>query len=68
MRVSLHFNFYKEDDGFEGSATFDRENIEDLYELGQFLSQAVQGAGFTYVKDVGFLKDSGDETWGEGGF
>lgn len=66
MRVSIDFYFDKDEDGYEGSSSCSRDNIEDLYGLSQMLGDAVRGAGFSYVTDVGFEKDDGTVIFGEG--
>lgn len=65
MRVNIDFQFDREFDGYEGSASASRDNIEDLYTMAQFLTDAMKGAGFTYVVDVGFEKDDGSIVFGE---
>lgn len=64
MDVQITFSFEKETDGFEGYATHNREDIEDLYELAQFLTDAVRGAAFSYVVNTAFEKDDGDVVFG----
>lgn len=65
MRVSIDFYFDKEDDGVSGSCNTTRDDVGDLYSLAQLLTDAVRGAGFSYVKDVGFEKEDGSITFGE---
>ena len=65
MRVSIDFQFGKEYDGYDGSSSASRDGVEDLYTIAQFLTDAMKGAGFTYVMDVGFEKDDGNIIFGE---
>ena len=65
MRVSIDFQFDKEDDGYDGSSSASRGDVVDLYTMAQFLTDAMKGAGFTYVVDVGFEKDDGSIIFGE---
>lgn len=65
MRVSIDFQFDKEDDGYDGSSSASRDGVVDLYTMAQFLTDAMKGAGFTYVVDVGFEKDDGSIIFGE---
>lgn len=64
MRVHITFSFDKEDDGVDGHVTVSREGVEDLYELAQVLTDAVRGAGFSYVVNTGFEKDDGEVVFG----
>ena len=66
MNVNITFTFNKEDDGIQQTVDFYRSEVDDLYALAQFLTGAVQGAGYSYVDDVGFQKRDGNEVWGEG--
>ena len=65
MRVSIDFQFDTEFDGYEGHSSASRDNVEDLYTMAQFITDAMNGAGFTYVVDVGFEKDDGNIVFGE---
>jgi hypothetical protein len=65
MRVSLDFQYDEEDDGYNGSSSSSREGVMDLYTMAQFFTDAMKGAGFSYVVDVGFEKDDGTITFGE---
>lgn len=65
MRVSIDFYYNKDEDGVEGSSSASRDNVDDLYTMAQFLTDAMRGAGFSYVVDVGFEKDDGNITFGE---
>ena len=65
MRVSIDFQYDKEDDGYDGSSSASRDGVLDLYTMAQFLADAMKGAGFSYVVDVGFEKDDGNIIFGE---
>lgn len=64
MKVSILFEECKEDVGFDGQILHIRDDIENLMQLADFLTDAVRGAGFSYVKNVGFEKDDGSMTYG----
>lgn len=64
MDIQITFSFEKEVDGVGGYVTHNREGVEDLYELAQFLTDAVRGAGFSYVVNTGFEKDNGEVVFG----
>lgn len=64
MDIQITFSFEKEVDGVDGYATHERRDVEDLYELAQFLTDAVRGAGFSYVVNTGFEKDNGEVVFG----
>lgn len=64
MNIQITFSFEKEVDGVEGYVTHNREDVEDLYALAQFLTDAVRGAGFSYVVNTGFEKDNGEVVFG----
>ena len=42
-----------------------RDGVFDLYTMSQFLADAMRGAGYSYVTDVGFEKEDGTATFGE---
>lgn len=65
MRVSIDFQYDKEDDGYDGSSSASRDGVEDLYTMARFFTDAMKGAGFSYVVDVGFEKDDGNIVFGE---
>ena len=65
MRVSIDFHFDKEFDGYDGSSSASRDDVEDLYTMARFITDAMKGAGFSYVVDVGFEKDGGNIVFGE---
>jgi hypothetical protein len=64
MKVSIHAEFEKDFDGFDGELVYTWDNVEDLIEVSQFLTSAVQAMGYTYVEDVGLQKKDGDVVWG----
>ena len=64
MRVEINFYFDEEEDGVVGSACFSRENVEDLYTMAQVMTDAMRGAGFSYVVNTGFEKDNGEVVFG----
>ena len=64
MQVSITFTTDSEDDGFDGSTTVVRGNIDDLYGLGQAFAGATRAGGFTYVEDVAFEIDDGSMIFG----
>ena len=64
MDIQITFSFEKEVDGVDGYVTHERREVEDLYELSQFLTDAVRGAGFSYVVNTGFEKDNGEVVFG----
>jgi hypothetical protein len=65
MRVNIEFLFDKENDGYDGISSSSRDDVHDLYTMSQFLADAIKGAGFSYVVDVGFEKDDGNIIFGE---
>ena len=65
MKITFIAEFSEEDgDGFEGVMTYTRDEVENLTEVSQFLSDAIRCAGFSYVEDVGFRYEDGEEIWG----
>jgi hypothetical protein len=65
VKVSIEFEFDDDDDGYNGFSASSREGVIDLYTMAQFLTDAIQGAGWGYVVDVGFEKDDGNITFGK---
>jgi hypothetical protein len=65
MIINVSMDFSEENDGVNQHIDFCRGNIEDAYGMAQFFAALMQAAGYTYVKDVGFLYDTGEELWGE---
>jgi len=65
MKVYISFESSLEEDYVAGETTALRGNIYDLTTLAQFLTDAVRGAGFDYVVDVGFEKDDGEIMFGK---
>jgi hypothetical protein len=64
MQVSITFTTDCEEDGFDGSTTVVRGNVDDLYSLGQAFADAARAGGFPYVEDVGFEKGDGTVVFG----
>lgn len=65
MKITFIAELSEEDgDGYNGVMTYTREGVENLTEVSQFLSDAIRGAGFSYVEDVGFRYEDGEEIWG----
>ena len=64
MQVNITFTSDNEDDGFDGSTTVVRGNIDDLYGLAQAFVDAARAGGYTYVEDVAFEKDDGQMVFG----
>ena len=65
MQVTVTFTADSEDDGFDGSTTVMRGNIDDLYGLGQVFADAARAGGYTYVEDVAFEKEDGQMVFGD---
>jgi hypothetical protein len=65
MNIQITFSFEKEVDGVEGYVTHSRDDVEDLYTMAQLLTDAMRGAGFSYVVNTGFEKDDGEVVFGE---
>ena len=65
MQVSITFTADSEEDGFDGSTTVVRGNIDDLYGLGRAFADATRAAGYTYVDDIAFEKDDGTMVFGD---
>lgn len=63
MRVSILFESTIEDDGHDLDVILDKKGVLDLYEMTDFLSDALRAAGFTYVDSVGWKDNKGNETW-----
>lgn len=59
MKVTITFESDCEDDGFNGSTTIVRGDIDTLYDLGDAYVDATRAAGFNYVENVAFEKDDG---------
>tara|TARA_R110002153_G_scaffold245868_1_gene401434 strand:+ start:43 stop:243 length:201 start_codon:yes stop_codon:yes gene_type:complete len=64
MQVTVTFTTDSEDDGFDGSTTVVRSDIEDLYGLAHAFADAARAGGYTYVQDVAFEKDDGEMVFG----
>lgn len=65
MRVEITFSSSEEDDGFNGSTTIVRDDIDCLHSLGRAYGEAARAAGFTYVQDVAFEQDDGQMVFGD---
>ncbi len=65
MQVTMIFKSESEADGFQGSTTVIRDNVEDLYGLGRAYADGARAGGFPYIEDVGFEKDDGSMVFGE---
>ncbi len=59
MQVSITFTSNNQEDGFVGSTTITREEVEDLNTLAAVYGDAARAGGFTYVESVAFEKDDG---------
>ena len=64
MQVSITFTADSEEDGFGGSTTVVRGNIDDLYGLGQAFADAARAGGYGYVENVAFEQDDGTMVFG----
>jgi len=64
MKVSILFEECKDNVGFDGQVLHVRDDIENLMQLADFLSDAVRGAGFSYVTNVAFEQKDGKMTFG----
>lgn len=64
MELTMTVNNDKEEDGFTGSITMVRSDIDDLYSLGQAYGDFSRAIGFNYVEDVAFEKDDGQMVFG----
>jgi hypothetical protein len=65
MKITLCTNFDPEEQGYDGTVLFERDNLELLTELGQLFAEFAVASGYTYVKAVGFECDNGDMIWGD---
>tara|TARA_R110000744_G_scaffold358222_1_gene465280 strand:+ start:331 stop:531 length:201 start_codon:yes stop_codon:yes gene_type:complete len=59
MQVSIKFTSTTEEDGFMGSTTLVRDDMDDLQSLAAVFADAARAGGFTYVESVAFEKDDG---------
>jgi len=64
MELTMTVSNDKEEDGFTGSITMVRSDIDDLYSLGQAYGDFARAIGFGYVEDVAFEKDDGQMVFG----
>lgn len=65
MRISINAYMDKEADGYEGSVSIDRDDVDDLYALLALLKDATNAIGFTYVESLGAEKDNGEMVWSD---
>tara|TARA_R110000796_G_scaffold86661_2_gene187410 strand:+ start:360 stop:560 length:201 start_codon:yes stop_codon:yes gene_type:complete len=64
MKVSIEFESTGEEDGFYGTTTLVRHDVDDLHALAQVYADAARAGGFTYVENVAFEKDDGQMVFG----
>ena len=64
MQVTIMFESTHEEDGFDGTTTIVRNEVDDLITLARVFTEAAQAGGFTYVEDVAFEKDDGQMVFG----
>jgi len=65
MKINITFTMDEEDYGKDVITTATSEGIDDLYDVSNFLTMAMNGAGFSYVTNVGFEKDDGTVVFGD---
>lgn len=65
MRITLDAYFDKEDDGFSGSVSMTRDEVDDMYGLLNLFQEYANALGFTYIKSVGFEKDDETIVWSD---
>jgi hypothetical protein len=66
MKVSIVFTqTIAEGDGVNSVMAHEENGVEDLYGLSAFITRAVNGAGFSYVQNVGFEDDDGNVIFGD---
>ena len=65
MRVNLNAYLERDEDGYTGNVSVDREDVDDLTTMAQVVKDFLLGLGFSYVDDVGFSKSDGTMVWGE---
>lgn len=65
MRVNLSAYLERDEDGYTGNVSVDREDVDDLTTMAQVVKDFLLGLGFSYVDDVGFSKSDGTMVWGE---
>lgn len=61
MRVSVTAYFDKENDGWDGSVSYDRDEVDNLYDMSNLVYDVMMATGFTYLKSVYFVKEDGEE-------
>ena len=65
MKLIITFKSSDDEDGFSGSTTVERDDVDDLHSLAQAYGDAARAAGFTYVESVAFEKDDGQMVFGD---
>lgn len=65
MRISFDAYFDKEEDGYSGSVSMTRDDIDDLYGLLNLFHECANALGYSYVKSVGFEKDDETIVWSD---
>jgi len=65
MQVSISFKYTAEEDGYEGMSEHVHEDVFSLDQLAMLFGDAVRGAGWSYVCNVGFEKDDGSMVFGD---
>ena len=65
MKITVTVESTEDYDGYDGVSTFNRNNVEDLFQISALFLSVMQGVGFDYVNDVGFEKDDGQVTFGK---
>jgi hypothetical protein len=66
MKISIAFTqTVAEGDGVDSVMAHEETGVEDLYDLSAFLTRAIQGAGFSYIKNVVFENDDGNVIFGD---
>lgn len=65
MQVTITFESSHDEDGFFGSTTLVRQEVDDLHALAQMYGDAARAGGFTYVEGVAFEKDDGQMVFGD---
>tara|TARA_R100000951_G_scaffold29096_1_gene24964 strand:+ start:1359 stop:1559 length:201 start_codon:yes stop_codon:yes gene_type:complete len=64
MRIEITAYANKDEDGFEGMFTSQREDVDDLQTFAQQLTDFARSIGYSYVVNVGFEVDDGSVTFG----
>lgn len=64
MKVTIIFEDDDQDDGFSGSTSIVRKNLETDFDLLYVFGEAARAAGFSYVDRVGYSTNRGVIKWG----